>query len=493
MKWLVLLIVFSLPLRAQDICDPKVTPANCQEAIGKAVFHQDVGAIKKLINIHGIKILFEAQGVRGPYGHVDKADFFNFIPFFKMMAAHPNYPADIPDRGIFLKKILSDLSFREKDPELINLLFFNSDKNKRLAWWENLSWPYPLLSKFKQQVLTMKDKAKYAGLLSELDAIDAIKKDICQIKNLPQLEQLILKYPGIQVIFKNEEYDLLACSVHSKNVELSTYLLKNDFFPPQSLSTLVTKLELGGDNKINNENISLVSLFEAKRSEYKISSADKISKQDVWVLRHLNDDLTCFLEGNSSSLSQLIASKKLIETIIFTTFLNEVAELKSAMAQNDHNKKNEKIKNIIELVIESELPLNYQDSSGKSMMHYLAEFADAETIEKLENSLNSSMVAMNYGLQDNDGNTPIHIALMNKNLKAAMTFADNTTLMKNGFFIEAKSHIKIKNHKGKIALDMIKDIFIEKKNKELKTLKKNLTLIFSGKSIPAAYDPDFYY
>ena len=44
---------------------------------------------------------------------------------------------------------------------------------------------------------------------------------------------------------------------------------------------------------------------------------------------------------------------------------------------------------IIELMTETGIPINFQDSSGKTIMHHLSAFAYFATIEKLEKTFNN--------------------------------------------------------------------------------------------------------
>ena len=114
--------------------------------------------MQKIIDKHGIQIMFESPGTSEPYGNVRMASFFKITSFFKIISKHSGYPADIPDKNQFLLAALRDSDFREKDPEMVKLLFDNSDKTKSFEWWENANWPYPLFKKLKDEISKEKTK-----------------------------------------------------------------------------------------------------------------------------------------------------------------------------------------------------------------------------------------------------------------------------------------------------------------------------------------------
>lgn len=414
--------------------------------------------------------MFESTGVGGPYSHIGMASFFKMTPFFKMIAKHAGYPADIPDKNQFLMAALRDSDFREKDPELIKLLFNNSNKTKNFEWWENANWPYPLFEKLKEEIPKRKDKANYQNLLAIFNEVDSLKKNICQLDTLDKLQQTMTKYHGMGIILTNPSTDLLSCAVNSGNKELALYLIENNLFNSLNLTKLVTQISL---SEVNKNNLVLLSNLEKKMEELKIPHPDKKIKQTIWTFGHLRDEVECLQTGDNSDLLGLKTFAELAQKIVFSAFLKEVEKLKAATLEKDEKKKNKSIGNIIELFTQSGVPINFQDSSGKTIMHHLAAFADFATIGKIESSLNNQSGTMNYTIQDKLGNTPLHIALINKNMSGSLGLADEIVQRKNGFSYGIREDVRMKNLQGKTPLDIVKDLDVTKDEKKtLKTVKR---------------------
>lgn len=134
MKFMLLCFIISTCALAQDICAPKIEPKECQNRIKNLIFNKDSAGLKKLISQHGLKILFENKGIRGAYGHTLLASYIKDLEFFKIIEKDSGYPSEIPDHQRFLESVIGDIKFRDKNPELIKILFFNSEKEKNIFW-----------------------------------------------------------------------------------------------------------------------------------------------------------------------------------------------------------------------------------------------------------------------------------------------------------------------------------------------------------------------
>lgn len=461
MKWLFCLVLFSTSVLAQDPCGGK--PDLCQKVIQDAVFFKDHDSIKKIINKYGVKTLFLDQKRGGPYKAVNMGAFFENIEFFKIISKHPTYPSEIPDKNLFLRNVVDSSQFRDKNPELIKILFSNSDKSKNLDWWENSAWPYPLLSKLKDKISVLKDKEKYQDMLARFDEMDGIKKDICQLSSVQKLQDTLTKFPGMEIILKNPSLDLLSCAINSNNTALTMHLLENNLFSPSNLPKLVTQLNKGA---VTGDNLLFLTSLEKKMDELKMPHPDKSSQQTLWVLDHLADEVKCF-QKDGSELLEVKSFAELTQRIVFSAIVKEMEKLKDAKT------KASAFDNIVEIITQSGMPLNYQDQDGKTIMHHLAAFADNFLIDKFEKTLNTNRLMMNYDLQDKQGNTPLHIALINKNMKGGLTLADEIYQLQHGFGYGVRKDVTTKNLEGKTPLDIAKELKVAKADKDtLKTIKK---------------------
>ncbi|MBA2406164.1 MAG: hypothetical protein H0V66_15420 [Bdellovibrionales bacterium] len=462
MKFLIIILFLTTTVWGQDDCDSKDQSA-CQKLIHSAIFFEDHETIKKVLKKYGIQKFFQSDSIRGPYGNIQLAGFYQHTKFFKILAAHPSFPADIPDKNEFLRMTFVE-NFKEKDPELLTILFANADQSKNLEWWGNGNWPYPMFDKFKKNLLERKDKEKYQALLTKFEEIDAFKKDICQVDSIEKLNAMKLKNPGIETFFKNPNYDLLACAIKSGNKDFALHLIDQKFFNPKNLPKFVTELTL---SPVTKSNIAMVALLEKKMMELKIPHPDKELTQTLWIFDHLSEEVECLQQTDNELLSNVKSFTDLAPKIVFSALLKEIAKLKK---ETNELQKNKIAENIIDLINQSGLPKNYQDESGKTIMHHLAEFIDFNQVEKFEKGLNDYTNYMNYKIQDNDGNTPLHVSLIHKNMSGSLALADDVNYWKSGFGYGIRKDVDLKNKQGKTQLDVVKDLDVSKKDRD--TLKK---------------------
>ena len=119
------------------------------------------------------------------------------------------------------------------------------------------------------------------------------------------------------------------------------------------------------------------------------------------------------------------------------------------------------------------MPTNYRDESGKTIMHHLAAFADGYTIDLVESSLNTSTNTMNYSIQDNDGNTPTHVAIKSRNLSGGLALVDQTVQMQHGFGYSVRPDLKLENLEKKTPLELLKEWKASKVDRKAKkTMEK---------------------
>lgn len=434
--------------------------------------------IALLLKEHGIDCFFEHKGISDRYSFFSSAIFFGNPVFFKMITKHPGYPKAIPDKNEFLSTILVHFNSNKPGPQIVQMLFDNAEKNKTLNWFENVQWPYPLLANFKDETLALKDKDKYKSLLDRFDKIDNLKKNICQIQSLEQLKASIEEFPGLEVLFKRNEHNLLECAIKSGDLKLANYLLENGHFNSLSLPGLISDIE---GSPVGENNLQLLSAVQQKMVELNVPHTDKNIRKHLWVLEHLKEETECLQKADNAELIGIKNYTDLIEKIVLMAVKKELAALKEATLAKDNAKEKVIVGHIGELFIQSGMPTNYRDESGKTIMHHLAAFADGDTIDLLEGTLNTTSHMMNYSIQDNDGNTPTHIAIKARNLSGGLALVDMTVKMQHGFAYSVRPDLKMENLENKTPLKLLKEW---KPSKEDRSAKKAIEKLIKDEINP---------
>jgi ankyrin repeat protein len=437
-----------------DECHPIKEITDCHFQVRSNIMRDENQEIALLLKEHGIDWFFDHKGISDRYSFFSNAIFFGNPGFFKLITKHPGYPKAIPDKNEFLSSVLVHFNLNKPGPQIVKMLFDNSEKNKTLNWFENVQWPYPFLAKFKEETLALNDKDKYKSLLDRFDKIDNLKKNICQIQNLEQLKASMEDFSGIEVLFKRNEHNLLECAVKSGNLELAKYLLDNGHFNSLSLPGLISNIE---GSPIYENNLHLIKAIQEKMVELNIPHTDKNIKKHLWVLEHLPEETECLQKADNGELIGIKNYTDLIEKIVLMAVKKELAALKEATLTGDKAKEKVIVGHIGELFNQSGMPANYRDESGKTIMHHLAAFADGDIIDLVEGTLNTSSNTMNYSIQDNDGNTPTHVAIKSRNLSGGLALVDQTVRMQNGFGYSVRPDLKLENLEKKTPLELLKE------------------------------------
>ncbi len=464
MNYFLILFFYSSSLLAQEICGQRVTDEKCFESLKEAIFFKKDNEVQKVINKRGIQILLYDKDQLNSFNIFKKAFFFNRTPIFKMLSKSPGYPDFIPDKNKFLRSLIGSTVSSVQDAEIINILFLNDSKEKRLEWWVNPNWPYPLFQNFKNN---NKDKKKSQDLIALFDQMDDLKRNICQIDTLDKLKETIRKFNGIEVIFKNSQHDLLTCAVDRGNIELASYLVEHDLFYPANLSGLEKKYFSGPPSE---ENLTMLRVIEIKRKALNLPTLDKKIQQSLWFINNSNDATLCSQEEHLS----LNSFAAMARNIVFSTLLEECRILKNAQESQNIDQKRRSTAKIIELISLGEIPMDFQDSQGKTIMHHLAAFADSAIILEIENRFNTTSLEANpYLIQDKQGNTPLHISLINKNMSGAQVLADKVVYAKDGLSMGLNAEIILTNNEGKTPLAIVKELKVpENDRKKLREIKK---------------------
>lgn len=468
MKWIFLILLFSQSLYAQDLCGPKVPKEQCLKELNKSIFFGEMDKVKATIKAHGIKILFSGEN---PYGIIRSAAFHKNVELFRILTSSADYPADVPDRLKFLDAVMSPMHFHEKEPEIIEMMFFHKDPSKRLTWTENPQWPYPLLDQERKHGLKIKDKEKerYKGLITYLNKIAVLRKDICSIKNVTDLEQNIAEIPGFETIFKISEHNLLKCAIESENIILANYLLEKNFFSPPTLAEAITKLKSGAFTK---DKLALLSTLEYKMQEQRMLHPDSETKKMLWVFNNLENEVNCLEIGLDGKIPGLSTFSQVVQKVVFSAIVKEIEVLKKAQTDKNDKAVDTSVAELGQLLNQSGMPINYQDEEGRTLLHHIATFASSKTIDKLERVLNNKTGSIT-GLQDKDGNTPVHIAIIAKNFDGASAFVDKTSTKSSQSFT-------LKNKSGLTSLEEAQRLTVEKsqrgeKKKVIKLINEHLT------------------
>ena len=434
---------------------------------------KETAQLAKILRENGVNWFFDYQGAGGTYRFFESALFFKNVDFFKLITNHPDYPSVIPDKNKFLASLLKGAHFKEFHPGIIDILFNHQDRSKNLNWFENPEWPYPLLDNFRNK-LSLKEREKHKSLLSHFEQVDLLKKNICQIQTVPQLQEKIQNLPGIEIIFKREN-TLLECAIDSSNLELAKYLLANNLINPESLPATVSKVTAAPYSK---DNFDFLKSLHQKMKDLNIQHSDRKINNQIWVLANLASDIECLQSSNKSELTEIKSYTDLVQRIMNQALLVEINNLKQAVESSNKDKINSAVKNIQELYVEGGMPINFQDAEGKTLLHHLAPFADGYTIELVEKSLNGLRTRMEQGLQDNQGNTPVHVAILSRNLRGTKVLADNAIHFSQGFAQISRPDLQLKNAAGHTPLDLITNSKFDNKD-DRKDRKSIISLIKS--------------
>ena len=458
MNWLfaIVIISFSPSLKAQTLCGPKISKFNCDMTISTAISNKNNKLLEQLVAKKGVKAFFDYVDPNGYYQIVEDAQIFNNSAFVAMITSRPDFSKDIIDKNRFLKIALRPGDHPYIEPVIVNALFNNKDKSKNLNWFERRDWPYPMLNMMKEK--------NVPELIKRLDRIDELKNNLCQVNSVDKLLATEKEFPDFKLGLKYPENDLLSCATKAGNNELVAYLIKEKLFYPQNLPKLISYFE---SSPMNDQNQKLFKQIATQMRDSKIPFPASKLKQNAWTISHWDGSSDmCQLQNDSTLMNEAQSFLDLSEKLIWLNYLQYVRKLKAALAQNDAIERAKAIKGIISLIKESGLSINYQDQDGKSIMHHLAEFADFKTIEAIEWGLNNAFVTMDTTLQDKNGNTPFHVALLSNNIEGSSVLADLTSPASDGFSSPLRGDVLMKNHEGKTPEDLAKNLTGIDKNKK---------------------------
>lgn len=468
---LIFYFIFSSPSikaqRTEDYCLPNKETSRCVSQVKGLIMKDDREKVRGYVRRFGIGWFFQEIEHRRDYELFSSASFFRKSYLFSLAVSDPAYPGVIPDQNKFLTEVFRAASFQPPNLEIMNLLFNPRDKKKALTWFENGDWPYPFFKKSEEK--------RYKSLFERFDQIDSIKSNVCQIQDLSQLKKLMAEFPGIEILFKRKEHDLFSCAVESKNFELLDYLFEKNLYHPASFSEKFLAIS---KRRPNEDSLELLKFLDSKVEKHGLSIPSSLKSKHEWILQHRREELRCLHASFAMGLPEFASFDELFQEVALMSLRNEIESLKKAVQANDRTKIKQVVGTISEIFKQTGMPVNLRDKSGKTLMHYVAGFADAQTIEMLESSLNEPFKMMDYNIQDNEGNTPVHIGIKNKNFDGTLALVDEYASFQNGFGMSPAIDLKLKNKDLNSALDLISEIKVTRDEKEVKkriisSLKKN--------------------
>lgn len=471
MKWCLLLVLYSSSLYAQkflaaDQCNPIQKIEDCHFAVGSHIMRHENHLITPLLKKHGLAWFMNFKGIDDRYNFFEQAIFFKNMDFIKIMTKHADYPAAIPDKNEFLLTIIPYRDFREYPAEVVDLIFNNPDPKKNLNWFENETWPYPHLNKFKENLAKRKDRNKFSGLISRMDKIDELKNNLCQLKSPTQLESKIKEYPGLEILLKRDGHKILECAAKALDHAYVQYLLDKGFFDPTFLPDILSTFKT---MELSKKSLSLMNQIQNKMAELQITHPDRKMAEYIWATDRFPDQINCLQIATEDGILGIGNYEELTKKILQSALKKEIEVLRQASLEKDKAAIKQSISNLQSIFQQSGMPLNYQDEEGKSIFHHIATFADSGTVDLVERALNKKYKSnADYTLKDKDGNTPLHLAIIHKNLSGALGMSDRSILMQQGFRMTSRFDVDSKNNDNKTPLDLIKKLKVDKKDREIR-------------------------
>lgn len=431
---------------------------------------KDDKLVQKIIDKHGYSFLFMPTDRSGKT-LLSILPFTGHLELFKELSLNGEFIETIPQGknlyDYFLnvyKSAKFDHNFYSKDE--VNLLFvlLNSGSSEFLFHdWSNPVYPKEYSRVFKKYLksITKKDKnlttpeitLSAKGLITKLDSLERFTKKICYISKIESYREYEERYGDfVQHVEKGKT--LLDCLKDKRKYKLLSYIIESEKFEYEQLSPILSSLW----RKRSESALKLYQDIIAKM----IDSQDLDEVFSVYPFKKYHQKIV-----EKSRCVQLDSMTKkniklnVLENCDELLFQEVIDKLSLAKADYDKNGKEwmGQLDEVIE-IYQKGFHYNYQDENGDTLVHHLVDTNIRDLVIYVEQKLNTKKKSLSYLHKNNDGHTPLHIAIQNKNLALVSDYTtDDVTIDHKRFpFATIKKLKRIPNKYHEKNMDLVKRI-----------------------------------
>lgn len=430
---------------------------------------KDEALIQKVINKHGYSFLFLPTDRSGKT-LMGMLPFTGHLELFEDLSSNGEFLESIPKGknlyDFFLniyKSAKFDHKFFSKDEVKLLFILLNSKSNEFLFHdWGNPNYPTVYSKIFKKYLKSIirveKDtdpelKLLAKGLISKLERLEKFTSKICYISDIEKYREYEEKYDDF-VQHTEKGKTLLDCLKDKRKYKLLSYIIESEKFEYEQLSPILKSLW----SKRSESALKLYQDIIAKM----IDSQDLESVFTMYPFSKYHQ----FISEKNRCIQLEILGKKSIKSNVLDNcdelLFQEVID-KLVFAKMDYSKHGKEWMNQLDEIVDiykKGFNYDYQDENGDTLVHHLVDTNIRDLVIYVEQKLNTKKKSLSYLHKNNDGHTPLHIAIGNKNLALISDYtADNVTIDHKRFpFRSIKKLKNIQNKYNEKNQDIVKRI-----------------------------------